>query len=338
MILDVLKNCVVDNNTITLPNTRLNKKDYAKLKKLLILIGGKWLGGKSQFFQYLQDPTDLLQQVIDEGIVNLQQIFQSFYTPIDLCEEIINDLYYCSDFEVLEPSAGVGNLIKALLNRCDTAKIACYELQEINHMFLNKLNCNILGKDFLVDSVDNDKKYDLIIANPPFSKNADIIHIKRMYEMLKEGGQIVSLMSTGWYERKGTKVQQQFKEFIKNKSTIKLIDAGRFKESGTTVKTLLLTLTKPKECFEKLIGTITTIDNICNQISESWLRGNNSCKCYDEELKIQEKLTIEYLKLCPIGLKVEFNGIYANYEYDNYNFTSCTLLIRYINKNNNNER
>lgn len=36
--------------------------------------------------------------------------------------------------------------------------------------------------------------YDLIVANPPFSKGQDMLHIMQMIKHLKPGGRIVSLM------------------------------------------------------------------------------------------------------------------------------------------------
>ena len=53
-----------------------------------------------------------------------------------------------------------------------------------------------MGDDFLNPSEwATAFKYDRIIANPPFTKNQDIDHVMQMWNFLKPGGRIVSIMS-----------------------------------------------------------------------------------------------------------------------------------------------
>jgi hypothetical protein len=82
------------------------------------------------------------------------------------------------------------------------------------------------------------------VANPPFSKNQDIDHVMKMYDLLKKGGRLVSIMSSHWKTSKNKK-ETEFREFIKKtKATVKDVEAGAFKQSGTNVATVIVVIDK----------------------------------------------------------------------------------------------
>ena len=65
-----------------------------------------------------------------------------------------------------------------------------------NREFLHALdNVILLDEDFTKDSVGH---YTKIIANPPFSGNQDIDHVRLMYERLEEGGTLAAITSQHW--------------------------------------------------------------------------------------------------------------------------------------------
>ena len=83
-------------------------------------------------------------------------------------------------------SADHGALIKAIHRACPSVTVECYELMPENREFLHSLeNVILLDEDFTKDSVGH---YTKIIANPPFSGNQDIEHVRLMYDRLEEGG------------------------------------------------------------------------------------------------------------------------------------------------------
>ncbi len=79
-----------------------------------------------------------------------------------------------------------------------TSLIFCCELMEANKLILQDIkNVDIICDDFLkLHKATN--IFDKIIANPPFSKNQDIDHIRKMYIHLDEGGRMVSVASKHW--------------------------------------------------------------------------------------------------------------------------------------------
>jgi len=229
----VLQNCTVDGKVVKLPNVQLDRKLYQEVAKALELIGGKWKGGKVFGFVFTIDPTDLLNQIKNGEKRNLKKEFQFFSTS----EKIADELIYLANLNehdtILEPSAGQGAIIKAINKACNVVP-DCFELMDVNRFILNKsdLRFNLIGNDFFKH---NGKKYSKIIANPPFTKNQDIDHLKEMYECLSSGGILVCITSESWV--KGSQKKQiDFKNWLDEvEAEVIDIEKGSFKESGTMV-------------------------------------------------------------------------------------------------------
>jgi len=239
----VLKECVVDGNIVKLPNIQLDRKEYLEVKKALELIGGKWKGGKVAGFVFVTDPTDLLSEITTGEKRNLKKEFQFFATPENLADQLV----YFADLQqhdtILEPSAGQGAIIQAINKVCDVVP-DCYELMDVNTLILNKTDYsfNLIGADFFHHG---DKTYTKIIANPPFTKNQDIDHLKEMYELLSRGGRLVCITSKTW-ARGSQKKQVAFRDWLDEIEAETLpIEAGTFKESGTSVGGYIIVINKP---------------------------------------------------------------------------------------------
>ena len=233
---EVLQQCTVQGMVVKLPNVQLERKLYQEVAKALELIGGKWKGGKVYGFQFPVDPTDLLEEIATGEKRNLKKEYQFFATPIALANEMFIRAQITSDHAVLEPSAGQGAII-AIINKVTHAIPDCYELMEINRIMLAKsgLKYNLLGADFLQHGQTSNRRYDHIIANPPFTKNQDIDHVYHMYHFLKVGGRLVSIVSESAING-SQKKQLEFRKWLMDKGAIiHKVPKGTFKESGTMV-------------------------------------------------------------------------------------------------------
>ena len=229
----VLQDCTIEENVVKLPNIQLDRKDYQEVAKALELIGGKWKGGKIMGFVFVTDPTDLLDQIANGEKRNLKKEFQFFATP----EKLADELVYLADLKqhdtILEPSAGQGAIVKAINKVCDVVP-DCFELMDVNTLILKKsgLSFNLIGEDFLKNE---GKTYSKIIANPPFTKNQDIDHLKAMYNCLSRGGKLVCITSESWVNG-SQKKQVEFKNWLDEiEAEVIDIEKGAFKESGTAV-------------------------------------------------------------------------------------------------------
>jgi hypothetical protein len=230
---EVLQNCTVEGNVVKLPNVQLERKLYQEVAKALELIGGKWKGGKVFGFVFATDPTDLLEEIANGEKRNLKKEFQFFATPDDLADKLVKLADLTNTDTILEPSAGQGAIIKAINKVCGVTP-DCFEFMDVNRAILNKsgLRFNLIGEDFFNHK---GKKYTKIIANPPFTKNQDIDHLKEMYNCLTPGGILVCITSNSWYTG-NQKKQVEFKNWLDEiEANIIDIEKGSFKESGTMV-------------------------------------------------------------------------------------------------------
>ena len=229
---EILSQCTVEGNVVTLPPTQLDRQDYLAVAKRLELIGGKW-NRKSKGFVFPDDPTALLSEVVQGKERNVKKEFQFYATPEALADRLV-DLASITNYrgearpiKVLEPSAGQGAIVKAIARRCPGMVVDCFELMPVNQTFLRSIpTANLIGDDFL--TAKPSPVYDRIIANPPFAKNQDIEHIRTMYDWLAPGGVLVSVASRHWITTKH-KVCKDFKDRV---GVWEDIEAGAFEESG----------------------------------------------------------------------------------------------------------
>lgn len=242
----ILKNCILDGNVVKLPKVRLNKNAYAEVKKYIEEAGGSWNGGKIQGFVFPFNPSRVFSILQSGKRINLKQEYQFFATPAEIADWLVSLAGNISaDEKVLEPSAGTGAIIDAIHRVCPTVVVDCFELMPENKEILaKKENISIIGDDF---TTSESGMYDKIIANPPFSNNQDVKHVRLMYEHLNEGGTIAAIMSNHWTNAKD-KTSEQFREWLNEVGGSQYeIDSGSFKKSGTNVMTTAVVISKIKK-------------------------------------------------------------------------------------------
>ncbi len=241
---NIYSQCIVSDNIIKLPDYQLSRELYLEIKKQFTGFGGKWKGGKIQGFVFEFDPTKLLERLIN-GEENIQKKIQFFPTPSKLASKIVDLAEIKSDQLILEPSAGQGAIVSQIIARYPDKVIDVCEIDPINTKVLTERfsnNINLVANDFI--SLASNQSYHRIIANPPFSKNQDIMHILKMYECLAPGGVLTSFMSTSW-QYKQSKLVNSFKDWLDCREVeIFPIDRHSFSESGTEIPTIILKIRK----------------------------------------------------------------------------------------------
>lgn len=247
---EVLQNCTIEGNIVKLPNEQLERKLYQDVAKSLELIGGKWKGGKVFGFVFNEDPTELLNQIANGEKRNLKKEHQFFATPSHIAEWLVDLANIKDDNIIIEPSAGQGAIMDAILAKHPNNKLFYCENMPTNITILQKkynsidniFKLNPLNDDFL--ELKSDNQFDVVIANPPFTKNQDIDHIKKMYDVTRNGGRIISIASKHW-QISNNKKEADFRDWLDNVGAeIQSIDAGAFKESGTMISSCIIIINK----------------------------------------------------------------------------------------------
>jgi hypothetical protein len=239
----ILEQCIIEGNVIKLPNVKLDRNEYLAIKKDFELFKGVWKSGKTQGFLFPSNPADVIKQLTETKSSNIKKEFQFFATPSDISEQLVGYADIKRKDLILEPSAGQGSIIDAIKHKTSAVVEYC-ELMDINAKILNEKypSDRQVGTDFL--ELNPSYRYDKIIANPPFTKNQDIKHFKHMYSMLKNGGTLVSVLSTSWIT--GTqKLQLDFKKWLETLDYQRHdLNNADFKESGTKISTCILVVNK----------------------------------------------------------------------------------------------
>lgn len=240
---EALKKCTFEGNTMFLPKERL--VHYDQMKKAVELLGGKYKVGSK--FVFKTDAKPIIDAALDDGkVVKQKQATQFFATPKELAEQLAAHLGVEPHHRILEPSAGTGALIDALFTENDPYdhRIHVIELDQERRDGLHRKygkKIEIMGAEFL--STELKPVYDRILMNPPFTKDQDIIHIQRAFDLLKKGGKLVAVCSPG-FSWKDNKRYADFRSFVAHNGFATQLPSGSFKSSGTDIETFMIELDK----------------------------------------------------------------------------------------------
>lgn len=226
-VANVLANSRVDGNMLFLPEGQLERQLYMAVDKVLKAIKGKWnRKTKAHVFDY--SPIDIIDEILITGeYTDARKEFQFFETPEPLALRLIEMANIQPHETVLEPSAGRGAIAKHIIN---PSCLECVELWDDNIDCLINIGLEVVGTNFL----EFTKSYNVIIANPPFTRQQDIDHVYHMLDLADR--KVVSVMSASVLFRENRKTVE-FRERIESLGgTIEMLPEKTFAESGTNVQ------------------------------------------------------------------------------------------------------
>ncbi len=241
---------LLDGDVIKLPTEQLIH--YAKLKARIEKAGGSYNSRGHFDFPAGISAAEVLEAMKSGKTVNGKKSAQFFRTPKALAEVVCRAagldasrrvLEPAPALRVLEPSAGDGAL--ADIARAAGAEVVVVENWAPNVLALKAKGYDVIDRSFLDCSPRELGMFDVIVANPPFTRNMDIEHVEHMWEFLREGGCLSVLMSTSWIGGSQRR-QALFQEFLEQHgASIERVEPGAFKESGTNVAVTHVVVRKP---------------------------------------------------------------------------------------------
>lgn len=185
-----------------------------------------------------------MEQELQRTVLGNRKAFNDFFpTPETIAADIADMADIEQGMRVLEPSAGNGLLADAA--REQGANVDVVEMAGQLREILQEKGYNLVGSDFL--DVDASQDYDRIIMNPPFSNDQDIKHVEHAYKMLKPGGKLIAITSSGAGER-SNKTNKEFKDWLDALDAEQQpLPEGAFKSSlnPTGVNTKVIVIEKP---------------------------------------------------------------------------------------------
>ena len=195
-----------------------------------------------------------------------------FATPEPVCKALLRDLYF-EDAKILEPSAGTGNILRAIWSRAleqkgDADKQAQWKpkakpfvMPAINAVEVHpgraaqlRETCR-LGRISVTEAnflqVHPAPRHDLVLMNPPFAGTHWMSHVMHAFKFLAPGGLLKAILPVtaelgdskkhqafrAWAEKHGRKYGRLWEE----------LPPESFASSGTRVSTVILTLKREAE-------------------------------------------------------------------------------------------
>ena len=227
-VANVLANSTVESDMLYLPVGQLERKLYMAVDKVLKALGGIW-NRKTKAHIFKTDVEQIIEEILLTGeYTDQKKEYQFFETPPEIVEKLIKLADIKPGESVLEPSAGKGR-IAGLIAGCH-----CIELNPENRKYLTENGFNLVGENFL----DFTDKYDVIVANPPFTKQQDVEHITHMMKLARR--RVVSVASASILfrdDKKTVELRNKIREFG---GTITPLPDKSFAKSGTNVNTCIV--------------------------------------------------------------------------------------------------
>lgn len=177
---------------------------------------------------------ETIRAALKGGGVQVAIAPQLFPTPPEIARRMAQMAELASCARVLEPSAGTGNLITAIMADCGDPEIVALEINQglANQLASKFPRAKVSQADFLATSQAHlGGPFDAILMNPPFAGGADIRHIAHAATMLRPGGILVAICANGPRQQEKLKPQATYWEPL---------PAGTFE--GTSVSAALLVI------------------------------------------------------------------------------------------------
>ena len=161
--------------------------------------------------------------------------WQLFQTPATVAARMVELADIQPADHVLEPSAGLGRLLRPIQAMNPASVTAC----EINadlagELFRQFPTLSIWQSDFLTRTAS--PQFDKVIMNPPFHMRADIKHTLHALQFLCTGGTLVGLAMATHHRETALQPLADYWEKL---------PAQTFASEGTRVETYLFRITKP---------------------------------------------------------------------------------------------
>jgi len=178
-----------------------------------------------------------------EAKVQFNDIPGYFSTPASLADRLADLAQIEEGHSVLEPSAGKGNLVEAILRIGKTVTVDAVEPIHALRDILTAKGVNLV--EHRIEELPANRMYDRIVMNPPFENLAYCEHILIAWSHLNPGGRLVAIIPGAGLDgdrRKLRELRDAISEEAITYIEKNLPDA--FKQSGARVNTEILVLDK----------------------------------------------------------------------------------------------
>lgn len=235
---------------------RLDRGLYVKVDQVLRALGGSWVSWSGvHAFDGAEDASARVERALTSGEVTTDRDLGNFVTPARIAAELVALAGVRAGHRVLEPPAGTGRLVDALL--AVGAVVTAVERHGERRAALSRRvsaeqrRGRVLSvsdaEDFLC--FGDAPAYDRAVMNPPFCRSGagdHLDHVRRAHDLLLPGGVLVSVLPSSLTFRRDRRYVE-FRSWMADAgpgSVLRELPAGTFRESGTDVRTVVISTRK----------------------------------------------------------------------------------------------
>lgn len=228
-------------------------KDTDRLLRMGITNLDELRGALRELWPYVYGQDDAKDARAKEHALRLLEMEAGLYkskgyfpTPDSLVQRMIDEADLRPGQKILEPSAGKGNIVEAIVNhQGNQDHVDVVELDAYLVRVMRTKGYQVNHQDFF--SFNPGPVYDRILMNPPFEQGQDIDHVQHAYTLLKPGGRLVAIMGAGPFFRKQSKYSEFRTWLEKTGGAGEKLPEGAFlnAERSTGVQTYLVVIDKP---------------------------------------------------------------------------------------------
>lgn len=195
-------------------------------------------------------PADMDGETFRSGSNLPAKDLQFYHSPEGVTDQLLNGLYLPDGAHVLEPSAGTGHIVRAILAKQPTAKVTAVELHPDRVAQLRKIEgpqVQIIPRNFLNEPVF--PVFDAVVMNPPFYGTHWMDHVRHAWDFVKDGGKLVAVLpvSASVAETPKHLAFRRWAEKANGGRTWGLfsdLPPESFAEAGTRINTVILSMRK----------------------------------------------------------------------------------------------
>ena len=213
----------------------------------------------------------------------------AYYTRQDICFSIVNSLPDAKNYNelnILEPSIGVGNFLPNIIGKYQSVPVVNIDVVDIDDRSIEILkllvrrldipqnvNINYIVDDFLLYNFD--KRYDIVVGNPPYKKLTSEKNILQGYKKTSYNKDTNNIFS--FFIEKAIAISQvvalvvpkslinspefnKTRELMAKNSIEKIIDFGEKGFKGVKIETICFVLNTTKKPNKTIIESTITSD------------------------------------------------------------------------------
>lgn len=184
----------------------LTQSTHDELISIIEYLGGVKTGLTEYSFGY--DIKPVMFELARRGTLPEQVTHQYYPTPVELADQVYEMAEIEPHHRILEPSAGMGNLLASVQ---DASKVSCVEISPLHCAILKAKGFSVDEGDFLTKSLGT---FDRILMNPPFSEGRAVAHLQHALKHLNSSGILVAILPASLSDSKLPFIKDLNREWV----------------------------------------------------------------------------------------------------------------------------